>query len=213
MKSNEFIIESLEEETLDEFSTTDSGIRTALEKQGYKFLGKGVDQSAYSEPGTGKVLKIFGTQSNTRGTGGETLSTDQKMFVTYAKYCMQNANNPYLPKFDGFERFVFNDHTYFQIRMEHLSDSGDLGYAVWDIERMVKRIGAKTSQVFSQEEKDSWKLLVKKLGIDGTKLLMKTIIHLHAAGKKKGYGFDLHNENVMVRGDGTPVIVDPWVIW
>ena len=43
MRAEEFI----DEENLEEFSTTDKGIRTELEAKGYQYLGKGVDQTAY----------------------------------------------------------------------------------------------------------------------------------------------------------------------
>ena len=28
-----------------------------------------------------------------------------------------------------------------------------------------------------------------------------------------GYDYDLHSGNIRMRADGTPVIVDPWVVW
>jgi hypothetical protein len=49
MKPNEIIPEAI----VDEWSTTDSGIIKHLQKQGYELLGRGVDQSAFLEPGTG----------------------------------------------------------------------------------------------------------------------------------------------------------------
>jgi hypothetical protein len=46
--------------------------------------------------------------------------------------------------------------------------------------------------------------------MDGYKLLFTTMQMLYMAGKQAGLGWDLHTENVMIRRDGTLVIVDPF---
>jgi hypothetical protein len=35
---------------------------------------------------------------------------------------------------------------------------------------------------------------------------------LYKAGRSAGYGWDMHTENVMQRGDGTLVVTDPWSV-
>ena len=55
---------------LTEFSSIDKKIDKILTVKGYKKLGSGKDQTAYLEPGTGYVLKIFGTQSKPSITFG-----------------------------------------------------------------------------------------------------------------------------------------------
>lgn len=102
---------------LQEFSHTPRKITDILVKKGYTFLASGVDQTAFLEPGTGLVLKIFGTQ---RGTKANKLTPDQKMFGFWTKYCSKHPDNPFLPKFSGWETFVFEGNTYLQIRMERL---------------------------------------------------------------------------------------------
>jgi hypothetical protein len=87
---------------LQEYSKTSNKVDKILKAKGYKRLGAGVDQTAYLEPGTGYVLKVFGTQ------GGESFSADQKMFFAWAKYCMKNTDNPFLPRFAGYESFVLD---------------------------------------------------------------------------------------------------------
>ena len=66
MKIQDIIVE--DQQVLDEFSTMARGIRKALEKKGYEALGAGVDQEAYLEPDGKTVLKIFGTQGNTKNS-------------------------------------------------------------------------------------------------------------------------------------------------
>ena len=123
MKIQDIIIE--DQQVLDEFSTMARGIRKALEKKGYRALGAGVDQEAYLEPNGQTVLKIFGTQGNTKK-----LSADQKMFAKWADFCQRNSDNPFLPKFSGWETFDYKGELYLQIRTEFLKPSGELGYAI-----------------------------------------------------------------------------------
>lgn len=103
-----------------EWAKTDKGIRPHLEALGYKYLGKGVDQSAYLELRTGKVLKIFGRAdaAHTRLDNGH--SRDHLMFKEWVSFCNKNKSNPFVPKFDGWEAFEFKGEKYLQIRMERL---------------------------------------------------------------------------------------------
>lgn len=88
MKTKEFIIE---------FSDTDPEIEKILSNKGYKKLGAGVDQTAFLEPGTGLVLKIFGThESHLRnGMGRPEFTASQRMFKFWADYCNAHSNNPF----------------------------------------------------------------------------------------------------------------------
>ena len=113
MKSSEILRESI----LDEYSDTDPAIVDHLIDKGYKQIGQGVDQTAFLEPGTGLVLKIFGTQNNVaRAPNDEnpkpTFSKDQMMFFRWAKYCNNHRSNPFLPKFSGFESFYSVSYTH-----------------------------------------------------------------------------------------------------
>ena len=58
--------------------------------------------------------------------------------------------------------------------------------------------------------KDKAKKLAKQLGEKKLQLLLETIVALYKISQKKGYNWDLHGGNVMMRGNA-PVIVDPWV--
>lgn len=205
---------------LTEFSSIDKKIDKILTVKGYKKLGSGKDQTAYLEPGTGYVLKIFGTQ------GGENFSRDHKMFFDWAKYCMKNSNNPFLPRFDGYESFVLDGNRYLQIRQELLEDAGSMGTileimatAVEDGIKNINKLDSYIQNYFNEygafirdSDEDDYQDLLKQLGSQNTQLLLSTLNSLYVMGKKSGYGFDLHPGNFMARANGTPVIVDPWVV-
>ena len=198
---------------LQEFSTTSKKIDRILKAKGYKKLGAGVDQTAYLEPGTGYVLKIFGTQ------GGESFSADHKMFFAWAKYCMKNSNNPFLPRFAGYESFVLDSDRYLQIRQEVLQPAGRMGQVLEVMATAVEDDGIRNINkledyidYYFEEYQAGYQRLQKQLGPEQTQLMLSTIRSLHSLAQKSGYSFDLHKGNFMRRADGTPVIVDPWVI-
>jgi hypothetical protein len=198
---------------LQEYSRTSNKIDKILTAKGYKKLGAGVDQTAYLEPGTGLVLKVFGTQ------GGESFSPDHKMFFAWAKYCMKNSKNPFLPKFSGYESFVLDGDRYLQIRQEVLQPAGHMGQilevmatAVEDDDiQNLNKLGDYIDYYFEQYQ-DGYQRLQKRLGPEQTQLMLSTIRNLHSLAQKSGYSSDLHKGNFMRRSDGTPVIVDPWVV-
>ena len=217
MKIHEFI----PEEQLDE-AVIDQKIREILEDKGYKFLGAGIDQQAYLEPSSGQVLKIFGTQfgKGLTTSGKPQFTKGQKMFFFWAKYCMDRQNNPFLPKFYGFESFMFNGNPYLQIRQEKLNENDVIGLAVAragvNISWSAHRLNA--SNVFhelgteAEHDGEKWfNQLTKNLGREKTALLLSTILDLFNISDKKNWYWDLHNDNVMSRGSDFPVIVDPWV--
>jgi len=198
---------------LTEYSVTDKKIERILAKKGYKKLGAGVDQTAYLEPGTGYVLKVFGTQ------GGESFSPDHKMFFAWAKYCMKNSNNPFLPRFGGYDSFVLDSDRYLQIRQEPLQPAGRMGVILEIMASAVEDENIADLDELSDYVEDyfpgyaaGYQKLLKQLGPKQMQLMLGTINRLYDIGNQKGWGFDLHAGNFMRRADGTPVIVDPWVV-
>ena len=199
---------------LTEYSTTSKKIDRILKAKGYKKLGAGVDQTAYLEPGTGYVLKVFGTQ------GGETFSRDHRMFFAWAKYCMKNSSNPFLPKFAGYDSFVLDGDRYLQIRQEALQPIGTLGRVLDLMAQSIDDGGAKSLDEAEEYVEDygyntdikNLEKLRKQLGDNGLELFFSTMLRLYSTGEKNGWFFDLHSGNFMRRADGTPVIVDPWVL-
>jgi hypothetical protein len=205
MKIQDIIAEG--QQVLDEFSTMDSGIRKALEAKGYNRLGKGVDQEAYLEPGGKTVLKIFGTQGSRNK-----LSADQEMFAQWADFCQKNSDNPFLPKFSGWETFEFKGKLYLQIRTEFLKPSGELGYAISLLGRRLDN-GVSNYYRLEKDLPSEYKRVSKAVGEQNVPLLLNTLLELiHKTQKKKSYNWDLHAGNIMRRPNGTPVLNDPYVL-
>jgi hypothetical protein len=209
MRISEIITESLDEQTLDEWSHTDDEIINILKKKGYKLLGKGVDQTAFIEPSTSYVLKIFGTNST------ENFSKDQKMFFRWTKFCMKHQDNPFLPRFYGYAPFDFKGHRYLQIRTEQLYKGGNIAHAVGQLADFISQYEdiSEVLHKFETYRPLSNDLLWKKLqNLGNIYLLAETLKKLYDKGSKREYLWDMHSDNIMVRKDGTPVINDPWVV-
>jgi hypothetical protein len=217
-------------EFLLEHSFTPRSIRAQLLAKGYKFLGKGVDQSAYLEPKTGRILKIFGTQQSSLDKAtADGFTYAHLMFKVWVDYCNKNKANPFLPKYDGWESFELNGKKFLQIRMEPLLELTKLlgrfleDVIVWTAHNNRKH--EKNLNILKNFKERSWTGKVSKqndgeieensklmllLGEEKYDLLVKTIREVCDLGKKHGWEIDLHFGNFMMRGDGTPVIVDPW---
>ena len=212
-----------------EYSETNPGIVKALKAKGYKRLGSGVDQTAFVEPGTGHVLKVFGTQCTRRGAK-PTLSADQKMFKLWAEFCAKNQNNPHLPRIYDWDTFVWNEETYdyrsggltkepclyLQIRTEPLKHVPN-AYRSW-LDQLSQMAG--DNQDFDEafnylryHDLPSLERYVDRPGsIQNLKSFYNTMKALARMGDKQGWVWDLHPGNIMQRADGTLVINDPWVI-
>ena len=207
MKIQDIIVE--DQQVLDEFSTMARGIRKALEKKGYEALGAGVDQEAYLEPDGKTVLKIFGTQGNTKK-----LSVDQKMFAKWAEFCQRNSDNPFLPKFSGWATFNYKGELYLQIRTEFLSDSGQLGRS---ISKLGDALDAGSADYYTiatnPRTAENYKIVSNAVGEKNVPLLLNTLLELiYKTHQKKTYNWDLHGGNIMLRHNGQPVLNDPYVI-
>lgn len=194
-----------------------SGIVQILKHKGYKSLGAGVDQRAFLEPGTGMILKIFGTNKRNNGTD---LSPAQGTFKAYADFCNKNPDNPFLPNFTGWETFQYNGKLYLQIRMERLfkftKGAGRWGIYCSEFAYGVKE--GKTKQRFLDEFLDSsWRTDEKHafmvhLGDEGFDQLWNTIQALYDISERGGFKLDLHGGNFMLGSDGHIVISDPFFI-
>jgi hypothetical protein len=217
---------------LTEYSHTPDSILTHLKKLGYKKLGSGVDQTAFLDPKTGQVLKIFGAQPEWR-TGKNGYSADQRMFKYWVTYCEKNKSNPFLPKFGGWEGFSWEGSKYLQIKMEKLQKLPPrLGQALHELSEYFNSSSSPTNSIddiithlgnlsdsaldynrgVSSQERDEIDKLAVLLGEKDFKLFLNTIVALSKMADDKNYTFDLHGDNFMHRNDGIPVIVDPWVI-
>ena len=196
------------EEFLCEKTVFDKSIEQTLIQKGYKKLGQGSDQMAFLEPGTGFALKIFGTEENSKS--GFTKS--HNLFFKWAKFCMKNSNNPFLPKFDGYESFVYNGQTYLQIRQELLKPGGLLSNAVSQIGDEAEHADF-TWQQFKEaySDTDIANIINRTLTDQQAQLLVTTIQKLWKISEQQGYLWDFRGVNIMSR-NGIPVIVDPWAV-
>jgi hypothetical protein len=213
MKIHDVIVEN--QQILDEFSSKHQGVRAELTKQGYTFLGSGVDQEAYLEPDRQTVLKIFGTQGNT-----DQLSPDQKMFAKWAKFCQDNSDNIFLPRYSDWTPFQFEGKMYLQIRTEKLRKANTLEEA--KLLRAIAVLGQGFNSnhnldfldlANNSEYKREYQLVSTAVGEANVPLLINTLLELiHTVIQKKNYSWDLHGGNIMLRPNGQVVLNDPYVL-
>ncbi len=209
MRAQEFIVEA----------KMDSGIDAALRQKGYRKLGKGIDQNAYLEPGTGMIMKIF---RSSRSGGSNQITPGQKTFKAFADYCLANPDNEFLPNFTGWETFNFNGYIYLQIRMERLfkvdTDWGNFLEEIASNARFSNLPGKKDQFIREAVNDDSMydetsrSEMLSMLGSDGFNQLWDTIFELANMADRGGFKIDLHSGNFMLGSDGHVVISDPFFI-
>jgi len=212
MKAIEFINEAM----------IDRGIGNHLRDKGYKKIGSGADQSAWLEPNTGLILKIFGTAE--WSTAGE-LTKAQRAFKKFADYCMANQNNPFLPQFLGWEKFEYKGSNYLQIRCERLFEFSNKGktqdwarelalIAEWagDGKTVAEYIKFRESKksYYEMPESQYRELMTYIGGEDKLALLWNTIKDLNRIAHSGEFNVDLHPGNFMLGSDGHIVISDPF---
>jgi hypothetical protein len=155
-------------------------------------------------------------------------------FLTFYDFCQQHKDLPNLPKFidiGGAHHTVFtlNGTSYRQIAMERLLPIPNNSFEeamVWILSDFAdKRISWKVL-VNGLTQNDWTNGLESTIGVQAVEtvstlqhdpqfnasygLLFATMQLLNQVGKQAGLGWDLHTENVMIRRDGTLVIVDPF---
>ena len=209
MRATEFLSEAY----------TDPGIRTIMKQKGYKFLGSGVDQTAFLAP-DGMILKIFGTSRSSK-EGSLELTRAQKTFKAYADYCLAHQDNPFLPQFSDWNMFQYKGKPYLQIKMERLfpfkggaSGINEMLSNLADHAERSKDPKAKQKFIdryLGSYADDELKKLIGLVGEDGFNLLWDTIYDLRQLSKKIGLSnLDLHSGNFMLGSDGEIVISDPF---
>jgi hypothetical protein len=206
----------------------DPGVKKALVKAGYKFLGAGQDQDVYVAP-DGSILKIFGTGPGA-APGKGNYSKAQWSFIDFANYCMKNANNPFLPTIGGVEQFVFNGNTYLQISMErmfdfskqkaywladqleYLASESKFGSADYQLKNIKQELEPQPGLTGYDAEysEDMAKMVLYLGGEENLLLLLQTVKDLSKIADNKGYHLDLHSGNFMLGSDGNIVISDPF---
>ena len=199
----------------------DRGILDIMRKKGYQELGHGQDQIAYLEPGSGMVLKIFGTNYSASGrAGSNSLTFAQRTFKAFADFCAANPDNPFLPYFSGWETFEFRGQRYLQIRCERLFKGQKYAKFFPLLEEIAdaaenSRNNAKEflDDLINSEYSDVvdvGSLLTLLGGEEGFYQLWNTINQLGKIADREGFRVDLHDENFMLGSDGEIVISDPF---
>jgi dephospho-CoA kinase len=190
-------------------------INSALKNAGYKFIGSGYDAQVWMKD-EGTVVKILmpETQEN------EAIES----FKTFYNFVKRHNDLPNLPKFkkvDGREVYTFSikGKPFMQFGMEQLyplkNDSLD-EWVVWHMaDYSAKQVDWEVAKKGMSEEQDEYAedfTAQNSSKMNEYKVLYDTLRMLHKVGRKKGYGWDPHTENIMQRSDGTLVITDPWAV-
>ena len=209
---------------LNEESHIDPAIIAALKEKGYKLKGRGDDAAAFLEPGTGQILKIFGTGSGAdvvkkNGQQQTNFSDHQKMAYYWAKYCAMHSGNKFLPKFSGIESFHWGTSVYVQMRQKRLYDlEKDQKRTIESMAMLAKRkvpfetMDEKYTNNYYPDTRAAWKQIKKKMNDKDLRTFYQTMIDVSNIGDKQNWAYDLHGDNIMMRKDGTPVIIDPWAL-
>ena len=196
-------------------------IRSQMRAAGYRLLGSGADATVWAKRDATGVVKIIMPDT---GQG----STTAEYFERFYEFCKAHPEFVNLPRFSELRKFKINGVEYTAAVMERLKPikSGSFNEAMaWILSDLASTdvSWAKASNTIknpqtwqnypgtadpkqiqdlfdgmSQQQQQSFARLYELM-----RLLWKT-------GRINSLGWDLHTENIMQRGDGTLVIVDPW---
>lgn len=225
--------------TKDFFPEAESGtarvkqIRDTLINAGYRKLGSGADATVWTKDDSGPVVKILMPEA-------QTITQAERIFKTFVDFCIDNQDNPCLPKFYSvngqyYSFFQIGKRYYIQYLMEKLypiprnSTEEALVYLFEDFVKdplyrnknhwnaMIKRLSepeAWENSIFKSKKNQIARDL-KNTSIEQKlqyRLLFVTMQYLYDIGGINNFGWDLNTRNIMMRKDGTLVIVDPWYL-
>ena len=208
-KANESLVTEKNSKDLEKF------IEKSLRNAGYKKLGSGIDSLVFMKD-EGTVVKIIMNDLDPQA-GINRMNT----FYKFAKKNPQLENLPRFKKSDGREFFKFSlgGIPFMQFSMEQLTPikKGSLEeWVVWWLSGEVDKnwklaYDSLTNTRLSQhkEFRKQFKNLPPE-EVEKYRKFYETFRLLYKIGKKNGWGWDAHTENVMKRSDGTLVITDPW---
>ena len=206
----------------DESSQNTKQIISKLKELGYDMLGYGYDSTVWSKD-AGSVIKIIMPSDVVRAEG-------DSAFINFYEFCKANTS-PFLPKFvsiggEDHTVFTLNDVPYRQISMEKLKPIPVNTFneqMVWALSELAVVPFIKWRDAKKQITQDEfWKHfdgpgdeedVIRNLTNPQTEHLwlsfLDIIKKLYIFGRGRGMGWDLHTENVMMRGE-VPVIIDPF---
>jgi hypothetical protein len=186
----------------------DPRVTAILKEKGWRILGTGVEAMVATHPNRPYVLKVFPTSS---------------AYVHFVDYCRKNPNNPYLPKFSRYVRPIPGT-VFSYVRMEQLSHFSKKGlvdlnpelwctlYHMFAIRRdnISWNAGHHIPQLEDLPQRHGYRN-VAQCAAAAPALWTSTIQGLLDVMTSHGLDtFDLHSDNVMLRGSQL-VITDPFV--
>ena len=202
-------------------------IFSKLQQLGYTKLGSGADATVWAKD-SDHVIKIL----MPRRTLPSEVANAERGFLEFYNFCKDHSDVPNLPRFidiGGEHHTVFdiNGTPYRQIAMERLQHIPRRSFEeamVWMLSDLAKNNASWGSVVRQLRNPRTWSgssgmtkisdqvaekfadpAVSKQYGI-----LYLTMSRLYHSGLRSGLGWDLHTDNVMMRRDGTLVIVDPY---
>ena len=196
------------------------GIVNTMTQKGYQKLGSGQDQLVFLEPGTGQVLKIFGTNRSGSAYSNK-LTFPQQTFKAFADFCAAHPDNQFLPQFSGWETFEYGGQRYLQIRCERLFPGTKYRRWFGILEEIADEAenwkdGADdylerwTDEDYDYDVENIGPVLTLLGGKEGFYKFWDTIYQLGKIADRNGFHLDLHDENFMLGSDGEFVISDPF---
>ena len=202
-------------------------IFSKLEGLGYSKLGSGADATVWAKD-SDHVIKIL----MPRRTLPSEVANAERGFLEFYNFCKDHSDVPNLPRFidiggENHAVFEINGTPYRQIAMERLQHIPRRSFEeamVWMLSDLAKNNASWGSVVRQLRNPRTWSgssgmtkisdqvaekfadpAVSKQYGI-----LYLTMSRLYHSGLRSGLGWDLHTDNVMMRHDGTLVIVDPY---
>lgn len=171
-----------------------------LTNWGYEKAASGTFADVYTKPGTNKVLKVF---------------DDDRGYLQFIRFVKKNPSQHY-PVF--LSKLVKVSPWINAIRIEKLTPIGRnyRGVSKEDLSEIIRRMSWYDN--WDEMIADTTKRQGTKEIIELLKYFQKTqpglldAVRSLFSNTKKKTDVDLHDDNMMLRGD-TIVISDPWVVW
>jgi hypothetical protein len=195
-----------------------------LRAAGYKNIGQGADATVWAKDDSHVIKMLMPEDMGTKAT---------EVFRKFYEFALSHQGLACLPRFNEVNTIDINGKDYTQIEMEKLSPlarGSFLEGVVWffsdysqakapwekvdqdlkDTETWEDFMDMGPSKSVNQWTKQWQDLAYDKKTYSMYKQLYTVMQLLYSAGTINKFGWDLHTANVMQRGNGQPVIIDPW---
>ena len=201
-----------------------------LKSLGYEHIGSGADARVWAKEASYVIKILMPDKPN---------GAAEHVFKKFYEFCESNPTLTCLPVFNEVNTIDIAGADYIQIDMERLSPIAKFSFeeaVIWYFSDFVQAqdpwnavdyaLGLPdTWEDYFGTRKDKTKLATNFAntwqslsGSDGAnpqklqelKTLYKVLSMLYSTGKINKFGWDVHTENVMQRGNGELVITDPW---